>query len=157
MILLFLAQLSLQKKSISITSDNMNIITDKSNDLPVFVEFWNPYCQHCQNFRPTWELFSDECDDNYLTADVNCIKQHYICEKFHIEAYPTIKLIHPSRNLEIDYINDLDLEDLRSFASTQLSNLNFVSLDKIDIPHEQAKTNFYVLYYANKNDQNFKI
>lgn len=156
MFFVFLVHISFSKKSISITPENVNIITNKSNDIPAFVEFWNPYCTHCQHFKPTWSKFSEEYDGSFLIADVDCIAHEKICERFKIDAFPTLKWIHPSRDIEISYTYDHDLEGLRSFAKAQLLT-NFISIDeKTEISKQKSITNFYLFKYKNKNSEAYR-
>lgn len=150
--ILFLIQKCFSKKSISITAENIDEITNNPNELPVFIKFWSPYCPHCKEFEPTWNEFSRLSDDGCIIADVDCIAQPKICSNYSIEAFPTLKWVHPSQNLIIEYFNDRTIENLQSFVKNQLSS-NFISIKDIsEISKQKSQKNLYVFKYKTKDD-----
>ncbi|KAK8894531.1 hypothetical protein M9Y10_022965 [Tritrichomonas musculus] len=153
--LFFLAQFSFSGKSISITSQNLDEITNNTKKMPIFIKFWSPYCPHCKAFEPIWNEFSKKSDFECIIADVNCIDQSKVCQKFQIESYPTIKWIHPSQNIEIEYFNDRSLESLLSFVKARLSPHFILVTGEREISDQKSEKNIYVFGYKTKNDKIF--
>ena len=142
-------------KSISITTKNIDEITNNPNDLPVFIKFWSPYCPHCNAFQPRWNEFSSISNDNCIIADVNCVAQPKICSMYKIEGFPTLKWIHPSQNIEIEYKNDRSIEDLQSFVKIQLCSPFIPTKDVSEISKQKSQTNLYVFEHKKENDEIF--
>lgn len=65
------------------------------------VEFYSPYCSHCNSLAPiwekTWESFHEEGEKlNITMSQVNCIESGDICAKENIEFYPNLRLYGPN-------------------------------------------------------------
>lgn len=74
----------------SIQSQNLSLI-----------EFYSPYCSHCNAFAPTWEktfneFINDSITYNIKMFQVNCIESGDLCNQEKIMAYPSIKLYGPN-------------------------------------------------------------
>lgn len=74
----------------SIQSQNLSLI-----------EFFSPYCSHCNAFAPTWEktfmeFINDSTTYNTKMFQVNCIESGDLCNQEKILAYPSIKLYGPN-------------------------------------------------------------
>ena len=41
-------------------------------DKPWFIEFYSPYCGHCQKLAPTWDMLHRRNKDKVNIARVNC-------------------------------------------------------------------------------------
>ncbi len=49
--------------------------------------FYSNKCSHCINFKSEWEKIKREIN---LTEDINCDINPEICNKYNIDAYPSI-------------------------------------------------------------------
>jgi protein disulfide-isomerase-like protein len=61
------------------------------------VEFYAPWCPHCQRFAPTWTEVAAEMherDPRLRIGVVNCVAQRDLCTLFGIRGYPTLKTVH---------------------------------------------------------------
>lgn len=141
------------KESIPITTKNLDEITNNPNDLPVFIKFWSPYCPHCREFSPIWNEFSNISNDDIIIADVDCIKQPKICDKYNVESYPTVKWIHPSKNIEIEYLFERSIEELQLFVDSQLCSPLTQIQNLSEISDYKPQANFYVFEYKNNEDK----
>jgi hypothetical protein len=64
---------------------------------PLLVDFFAPWCGHCQNMAPLWE----EATERMLTqptprtqlVKVNCMEQQTLCARFNIHSFPNIWLM----------------------------------------------------------------
>jgi protein disulfide-isomerase-like protein len=60
------------------------------------LEFYAPWCQHCQELAPTWEQLARNNVEYGLPiqlAKINCDEEEELCARFGVEAYPTIKMV----------------------------------------------------------------
>ena len=64
------------------------------SDKPWFVDFFAPWCIHCQRFAPTWEDFHEKHQPNgiFNVGKVDCTEASggRLCELLHITGYPTL-------------------------------------------------------------------
>lgn len=65
-----------------------------------FVEFFSPYCHHCQQLAPTWKkTYLDSKEDQeklgILMRQVNCVESGDLCEREEISYYPNLRLYEP--------------------------------------------------------------
>ena len=60
--------------------------------LPWFIEFYLPYCPHCQKLAPTWDEFYRQNRDEINVARVDCTSEHGrpVCEWFKVLRTPTL-------------------------------------------------------------------
>ncbi|KAG6865383.1 hypothetical protein C0991_003086 [Blastosporella zonata] len=84
-----------------------------------FIEFFSPYCRHCNAFAPTWEKLVDECavdTPQVNLAQVDCSLYGDLCNENGITAYPTMKMLNKGK--EVDrYTGSRDLLDLHNFIN----------------------------------------
>jgi len=88
---------------IDITNDNVPDVLDDSKS--TLVEFYAPWCSHCQNMVPEMTKLgmalsqASEQDKSLVqVAKVNCQQEREICANYDISGYPTILFI-PSKEL----------------------------------------------------------
>lgn len=70
---------------------------EKTSDNLWAVEFYAPWCPHCQRFAPTWTKLAatmHEQDSRLRFGVVNCVTQRDLCTLFAIRGYPTLKTLH---------------------------------------------------------------
>ena len=59
------------------------------------VEFYAPWCPHCQQFAQTMERLGHACNDpgrptSVLVARVNCVAERNLCKAYGIRGFPTL-------------------------------------------------------------------
>lgn len=84
--------------------------------------FHTSWCPHCKTAFPVWNTLKAEKPSvngitiNYI--EVDCEKDAATAEKYSVEGYPTIKLVHG--NSVIEYDAKPDLETLKRFIDTSV-------------------------------------
>ncbi|KAE8351847.1 hypothetical protein BDV28DRAFT_136246 [Aspergillus coremiiformis] len=70
----------------------------KSNHASI-VEFYAPWCGHCQNLKPAYEKAAKNLDGLANVAAVNCDDDANkpLCGRMGIQGFPTIKIMTPSK------------------------------------------------------------
>lgn len=92
---------------------------DKHVDIYFFYTSW---CPHCKTAFPVWNTLKAEKPNvkgitiNYI--EVDCEKDGATAEKYSVEGYPTIKLVHG--NSVIEYDAKPELETLKRFIDTSV-------------------------------------
>ncbi|KAI9304224.1 hypothetical protein BJ944DRAFT_240754 [Cunninghamella echinulata] len=70
------------------------------NDKLVAVEFYAPWCGHCQKLAPAWKKAANNLKNFITVAAINCDEDENkpLCGQYGIQGFPTIKLFRPSVN-----------------------------------------------------------
>ena len=68
------------------------ITEETTGDKPWFIEFFAPWCPHCQHLAPTWDQFHKDNKDKINVARVDCTSAQGkpLCKKFNVKGYPTL-------------------------------------------------------------------
>jgi len=107
--------------------DNKEYI-DGGNDTQTNVAdlyfFYTVWCPHCKKARPEWDSFKEELGEGKINGvtvnfiEIDCDKDTATADKFNVDGYPTIKLVHNNRIIEYDAKPDVNT--LRQFLNTSL-------------------------------------
>ncbi|CAK4641685.1 hypothetical protein LEN26_008956 [Aphanomyces euteiches] len=78
-----------------VTKENFKSVVLDS-DKVWLLDFYAPWCPHCQHFAPHYETISGYYANSPLvrTGAVDCSTQDALCSEHEILGYPTMKLIH---------------------------------------------------------------
>eukprot|EP00794_Sanderia_malayensis_P012288 gene12288-13553_t len=82
-----------------------------------FVNFYAPWCKHCQRLAPIWKRLSQELQHNkdIQIVKVNCDEEKEICNLNNVNAYPSLIMFHQGMQV-IHYQGDHSFDELLSFA-----------------------------------------
>ena len=76
--------------------------------------FYTSWCPHCKSAKPTWEKLKQEVGNSQINGttvkfiEIDCDEDSGTADKFKVEGYPTIKLVHKNQIIEYDAKPDLD-------------------------------------------------
>jgi protein disulfide-isomerase-like protein len=93
---------------------------DKKSENVWMVEFYAPWCGHCQALKPK---FIDAAKQTKKNADkydgikfgaVDCTKEQYLCQKYNVKGYPTLKAIVSGKAKE--YQGPREADDMLEFV-----------------------------------------
>lgn len=62
----------------------------------LLVEFFMPWCGHCQHFKPEYATAAAAIASRVATYAVDCTKEGRLCESFGAKSFPTVMLGLPS-------------------------------------------------------------
>ena len=105
-------------KPIELTSANFNKIIG-SNDLPVMVDFWAPWCAPCRMMAPVFEQAAAQLEPNMLLAKLNTQDEQSLAARFGIRSIPTIAIFKGGR-VVAQQAGAMDIRTLTSWASSHL-------------------------------------
>ena len=94
---------------------------DSQSDLYFFYTSW---CPHCKSAKPTWEKLKQDVGNSQINGttikfiEIDCDQDSATADKFKVEGYPTIKLVHKNQIIEYDAKPDLDT--LKTFLEKSL-------------------------------------
>lgn len=84
------------------------------------VEFYAPWCTHCQTFVPGFKRAALLLEGQVKFGAVNCEKQQRLCQQFGIGQYPTIRFFHHGD--ADDFFGSHTTEELFSWVQMLMEN-----------------------------------
>ncbi|KAI5366292.1 Putative Thioredoxin domain, protein disulfide-isomerase A6 [Septoria linicola] len=75
-----------------------NSIVNKSNHTSI-VEFYAPWCGHCQNLKPAYEKAAKSLSGLAKVVAVNCDDEgnKQLCGSLGVQGFPTLKIVRPGK------------------------------------------------------------
>ncbi|KAI7863783.1 hypothetical protein BDF14DRAFT_1841102 [Spinellus fusiger] len=112
------------------------------------VEFYAPWCGHCQKLTPEWKKVASNLKGLVTVAAINCDEDSnkQICSQYKITGFPTIKLFRPETNKKgiltkkpTDYQGPREAKPLVDhLLSVQPSNVRFVKDDASSVKSQKS-------------------
>ncbi|KAK0754346.1 hypothetical protein B0T18DRAFT_477443 [Schizothecium vesticola] len=88
------------KKSpvLQVDAKNYDKLIAKSNQTSI-VEFYAPWCGHCQNLKPAYEKAAKNLEGLAKVAAVNCDEDEnkQLCGVMGVKGFPTLKIVRPKK------------------------------------------------------------
>lgn len=115
---------NVQGVSVELTAESFQKLVTTSQD-PWFIEFYAPWCPHCQHLAPTWQQLAREMQGKLNIGSVNCDAEPRLCKDARVSSYPTIHFFRGGERVEYEGLRGLG--DLLSFTHKALdSNVKYV-------------------------------
>lgn len=88
-----------------------------SNNWVWLVEFYAPWCGHCQQLAPKWSAVAKALKGVVKVAAVNCDVHKAVCSAQGVQGYPTIKALAPGSSRWQEYAGDRGAKALSDWAT----------------------------------------
>jgi putative thioredoxin len=82
------------------TADFNREVIEKSNEIPVLVDFWAVWCQPCQMVAPILEALANEFQGKLLIGKVDIDQNQELATQFGVRSVPTLKLFRHAQQVE---------------------------------------------------------
>jgi len=117
---LALAALLVSAQVVDLTPENFDSVVDGSKN--VFVEFFAPWCGHCKNLAPSWELLGGAFagQDDVVIAKVDADSHRELGTRFGVSGFPTLKLFSKGDAAKPkDYSGGREFDDLVKYVAEE--------------------------------------
>jgi len=96
-----------------------------NQDIPTLVNFFAPWCGHCQELKPKWNESSNLLKGRAKLVSVDCTddKNQSLVKELNIKGFPTIKVFSKgatSRNSGDDYSGPRDSRGIKDWVVNNL-------------------------------------
>lgn len=78
---------------IELTDSNFEKLVLKSDDMWL-VEFFAPWCGHCKNLAPQWEIAASDLKGKVKLGALDATVHSVMASRYGVQGYPTIKFFH---------------------------------------------------------------
>ncbi|KAF4950546.1 hypothetical protein FSARC_13157 [Fusarium sarcochroum] len=104
------AQAAIYTKSspvVQVNARNWEQLVAKSNYTSI-VEFYAPWCGHCQNLKPAYEKAAKNLDGLAQVVAIDCDAESNkaFCGNMGVQGFPTLKIVRPGKNSGNPVIED---------------------------------------------------
>jgi len=74
------------------TKENFAEIVQKSQELPIVVDFWADWCGPCKQLMPVLAKLADEYQGRFLLAKVDTEAEQELAAHFQIRSIPSVRI-----------------------------------------------------------------
>lgn len=85
-----------------------------SQDVPVVVDFWAPWCEPCKQLKPLLEKLAEEYAGRFLLAMVNADENPEISQHFGVRSIPSVKVLYQGQLVD-EFSGALPEAQIRAF------------------------------------------
>ena len=143
------AEEAADSKVVSLTQDSFGKFV---NDEPLsLVEFFAPWCGHCQALAPQYEVAAKELESEKIKlAKVDCTQEEALCSEQGISGFPTLKVFR--NGSASPYTGPRKSEGIVNYMVKQ--SLPAVSdVTEVNLEDFTSKDSFVVVAFAEESDK----
>ncbi|KAG5176388.1 protein disulfide isomerase family [Tribonema minus] len=111
---------------VELTSANFDELVLNSPEQWI-VKFVAPWCGHCKNLQPEWEIAAANLSGTVMTGSVDCTQYEDLAQRYDVKGFPTIKIFpHGSKHAPIPYNGERSAGAIAAEATRILEESGYV-------------------------------
>lgn len=75
-----------------VCDENFQEFLSSERDVPTLVEFYAPWCGHCQQLKPVYAELSKKMKGTMAFAAADCTNARSLCGRYGVTGYPTLRV-----------------------------------------------------------------
>jgi len=104
---------------VKLTQANFKELVLNDKNSMWLVEFYAPWCGHCKNLAPSWELAAKQLKGVVNVGAVDMTTDESVGRPYDVKGFPTLKFFGNDKNAPIAYDGGRDADSIRSWALSQ--------------------------------------
>lgn len=113
--------MSVSVQKIVATAQNfMTSVVEASNQVPVLVDFWAPWCGPCKSLAPLLDRIAEDYGGRFILAKVNTEEEQQLASHFQVRSIPMVLLIHHGEVVD-QFVGALPESEIRAFLDRHLA------------------------------------
>ncbi|HEX9206974.1 MAG TPA: thioredoxin [Steroidobacteraceae bacterium] len=110
------------KKIVATAQNFMSEVVEASNQVPVLVDFWAPWCGPCKSLMPLLDRLADDYGGRFILAKVNTDEEQQLATHFQIRSIPMVVLIHRGEVVD-QFVGAQPESEVRAFLDRHLAGV----------------------------------
>ncbi|KAJ2133899.1 hypothetical protein IW136_004843, partial [Coemansia sp. RSA 678] len=117
---------------------------------PWFIEFYAPWCPHCQHLAPEWDRLSVAMRGKVNIGKVNCDEAGQLCSQQNVQGFPTLKMMWEGESSA--YKGPRDLDNMQSFVEGMLTQPRVIA-DADQMKQMQKDNDVVFMFHGSASHQ----
>ncbi len=135
-------------------------VMEASNETPVMIDFWAPWCGPCKSLMPVLEKLADEYQGSFKLAKVNIDEQQQLAQQFAVRSVPTVKLIKQGQIVD-EFMGAIPESDIRDLLSKHIASksdaLMAAALEKYNTGDQSARDEMIEIINNDPHNNNIRL